>query len=97
MSDQVLTSETIKHLCFYSHLLGDPSLPDPLDFYVHLFWKRTFRNKWHEEMTDLLRIRCHTCCHPTNCAKARKENHSTNPKQGNHPVASSFLDSPEDS
>ena len=49
----------------------------PSDFFLHLFWKRASRDKWHRL---LLSAGCPSC-HPTNSVKPLKRTQSTDPNQ----------------
>ena len=35
------------HLCLNSHFAGEPVLAGPPSVHLHLFQKKTVRNKWH--------------------------------------------------
>jgi len=66
---------------------GQPGLPSsPQVFFVHLFWKRTFGEKWHRLFIQAGR----PSCHPTNSVKALKETQSTGPNQWPGLILSSF-------
>jgi len=57
-----------------------------LGFFLHLFWKRTFGDKWH----GFSRAR-HRSCHPSNDVKALKGTRITDSKQGKLPIGLSDL------